>query len=253
MSKGMEWYSWVLFVILAVVLIFSLFTISKESFNFLKGPEAVSLEQAIACSHLRCVEGCLSARKLDTDTFQCSQFCNADWTDTKKSDGKICGDNAKAHPVEAIVASTNGEIVDKSKLTQLTQGIHPIASISYAGNDCSPGVGIFAASIEKDTSLQTSGNCGIGCFEQVLVASNSQTSSEKYYIWTMDQTQANLGQTSFDTVVCSNAPQVPNQLKGCGDLGGICRVTACASNEEQIQGTCPHPSAGSAVCCKSKS
>ena len=69
------------------------------------------LEKAIMCAYYRCTKGCKSTEiaNLFFNTGPGGQqyckenFCHAEWTDTGKSDGKICGSNAMQHPVDLIL------------------------------------------------------------------------------------------------------------------------------------------------------
>lgn len=58
------------------------------------------LEDAIKCSYLRCKEGCYEASRAYYENFNCSKYCEADWTDNGTVYGKICGDRAKIYPVK---------------------------------------------------------------------------------------------------------------------------------------------------------
>ncbi|MDI6798879.1 MAG: hypothetical protein QMD12_02700, partial [Candidatus Aenigmarchaeota archaeon] len=49
-------------------------------------------EEAIACSYYRCVEGCAYQKIKNLLDGDCREkYCNSQWTDNKKPDGKICG------------------------------------------------------------------------------------------------------------------------------------------------------------------
>lgn len=251
MAKGIEWYSFVIFVIALVILLIAIFNLAKQNFAFLQAPEAVALEQAIACSYLRCAEGCASPKIAALDVIQCkTDFCNPEWTDTKKTDGKICDDNAKAHPVTATVASVGGELVQASKFVGLTG--YPIRSDESSDN-CAAGPNSFLAYIDNtkngNTNMYVLGKekCenGIGC-ENVLVGG-----PQEYYVW-METSSFPLAK--YNIIVCSKQP-VP-ALQGCGDVGGICRNTQCLDNEQLVQGNCfQHGGVvdSNQVCCKSSS
>ena len=85
-------------------------------------PEAIVLENAIKCSYYRCVNGCNSddVKKLQYDvgglSFDCLKFCDPAWTNNGKSDGKICDDSAKQHPVIASVGAKGGEKITTNKI-----------------------------------------------------------------------------------------------------------------------------------------
>lgn len=86
-------------------------------------PESIILESAIKCSFYRCVSGCNSDDVKNIKyssgaySFDCSNFCKSEFTDTGSIDGKICDDKSKTNPVVAQVVLSNGEQIYMSNLT----------------------------------------------------------------------------------------------------------------------------------------
>lgn len=72
-------------------------------------PEEKTLIEAMACTYYRCTEGCTSGlvktaiwEDENGDKVSCLEsFCKGEWRD---SDGKICDENSRAHPVEVSVS-----------------------------------------------------------------------------------------------------------------------------------------------------
>jgi len=143
MSKGATETIWIGFVAipLAIILLIlggyflsripkegqSLWDYIKELFittNEITGPRAELLVDAIKCSYYRCDEGCNSqeVRKMsdksyvDENSWNCSDYCKPEWTDTGTINGKICNDNSKYHPV--IVSIKYEGIIERKTIEE---------------------------------------------------------------------------------------------------------------------------------------
>jgi hypothetical protein len=85
-------------------------SIIDQWFGAATSPEEKTLIEAMSCAYYRCTEGCNSGlvktaiwEDENGDKVSCLEsFCKDEWRD---SDGKICDDNAKAHPVEVSVSN----------------------------------------------------------------------------------------------------------------------------------------------------
>ncbi|OGW54475.1 MAG: hypothetical protein A2Y81_11760 [Nitrospirae bacterium RBG_13_43_8] len=74
-------------------------------------PEEKTLIKGMACAYYRCIEGCASGlvktaiwEDDDGNKISCLEsYCKDEWRD---SDGKICDDNSRAHPVEISVSES---------------------------------------------------------------------------------------------------------------------------------------------------
>jgi len=169
--------------------------------NTPNAPDAITLEAAIQCSFYRCTEGCASdnVKKLKNPTggvpFDCSSFCQEDWTDTKKPDGKVCDDNAKAHPVTADVLQTtyNGE-----KLSLSNIGFSPCIGESTSCGSPEKGrpkfIYIETNSVAPNTETKKGCMYSSG-FQSLVVIPGS------YKVWTTSRSF--LGDTGQATYVCS--------------------------------------------------
>ena len=266
MSKGIEWWTFVLFVILLAICIIAVFSLLKQKFNFINATEATVLEQAIACSYWRCAEGCGSPLVHDTETFKCkSDFCNPQWTDTGKPDGKICFDNAKKHPVNVILPTSTelGQVITQDLLVPLLNknGEKNEFFISPSGAKCQDlgGGNIIYIDNNENVVLQTQGKDFLSCapeyqtlksaggpdqcLNQILVSTGT------YYIWTAH----NRFGIALNTIVCSEEPETAVKTIGCGDAGGVCRSNTCYGNEQQISASCvQHGGEANQVCCKTQ-
>jgi len=255
---------------LAFLILIILNVVNKGNAIFPNTPEALELEQAIGCSYWRCVEGCNSpiVRELESETFKCrTEFCKPEFTDTKTPEGKICDENAKAHPVLATVPSGTGlgQVVTKNVLSEMLskKGEDKNIYISPSGDNCKDLGGGNVAYIDNRNVVKTEakdllGGCDVQdvispmaggatlCAEKILVGS-PQTGS--FYIWTGVNI---LGLPVRNTMVCSVEPGNPSGTD-CVSNGGVCRVENCLNNEEQIQGKCPQGRDITKVCCKAKS
>jgi hypothetical protein len=126
---------WILVIAAVVVLCLIFLVIITPNLNILDilsklltgggtppAPEAVVLQYALQCSYYRCVKGCNSdeVKRLKysatENSFDCSEFCKPEFTDTGTADGKVCDDNAKANPVTAEVVASGGEKISLDKL-----------------------------------------------------------------------------------------------------------------------------------------
>jgi len=163
-------------------------------------PDAAVLESAIQCSFYRCTEGCASdnVKKLKNPTggapFDCSSFCNASWTDTGKSDGKICGDNSKNHPVTADVLQTtfNGEKLSLSNVS-FSPCIGESTSCGSPASGRPKFIYVEINSVASNTETKKSCMYSSG-FQSLIVTSGT------YNIWTTSKSF--LGDTGQATYVC---------------------------------------------------
>jgi hypothetical protein len=156
--KGMEgkviWMIVAMVIAIIIALVLSLFVFKGQAWGFssitdmvdewfgMSSPEEKTVIKAMACSYYRCIEGCNSGlvksaiwEDEDGNRISCLEsFCKVEWRD---SDGKICGDNSRAHPVEVSV----GEPVTLSP-GGFFKGIKPVSECTksaggagYLGTD----------------------------------------------------------------------------------------------------------------------
>jgi len=247
-EKGIQWYVFPLGVLILIILSLLLWQawLSAQKVPIL-APDAVVLQQAIACSYFRCSKGCASLEVKDNDMFKCkSQFCNPEWTDTKKPDGKICGSNSKLHPVVVTVSSSGGEKLTATSLEQLGPGEDGLNSLSQSGDNCKSGVFERGVIIDKNASLIT--NTAGTSLTPSAYLSEVLVDQGKYDIWT--ETLFNFGFNSMTTTVCRS--EASSQSAGCGDLGGICYDNSCPASTTPLQGTCAQQGGAAdktKVCC----
>ena len=273
MAETIPWkfaFSIILGLFLLLVALYIVYgVLKKENPIFSTVPEALELEDAISCSYWRCVEGCASPMTRNTENFQCKEFCNPEWTDNGQTNGKICGDSAKEHPVEvSLLASSGlGQVITKNILSQTLnkKGEQNEFFVSPSGKNCQNlgSTNIVYVDNNEDVLLASEGKdvwsgCSLSdqlaitagsfnrCTDKILIAPGT------YYLWS----SGNPYGIGTNVVVCSESQQTSQTTTvttDCATNGGTCRAVTCASNEEQTQGNCPRPSAGSAVCCKAKS
>jgi len=161
-------------------------------------PDALVLENAIECSYYRCANGCNSnqVKKVKYSasgvSFDCSDFCKQEWTDTKTIDGKICDGNSKNHPVTADVLTTKGEKLSKDKVD--------FAACFIEVDTCGTGftipkyVVVGKSSVKKDT--ETTMTCAVDPQLSVSGFSAAIINPDSYKIWTVNNFLVG-GQTTY--------------------------------------------------------
>jgi hypothetical protein len=255
----------VLLVITLVIVTIALFNLSNNPIPF-KVPEAVVLEQAIACSYWRCVEGCRSTHIQDTPLLACrTDFCSASYTDTKTIDGKICDDNSKAHPVVADTAGSDlGQSVYQNVLIQLTSSkvVKNRFYVDPSGDNCAdlgapPVHGVsYVAYFDNQKVIQPVSHSSF-CFSLNIFGGPNWCYDEieiqygNYYVWTTLNPSGGV-----NTIACSTSPATATTTTttiGCGDAGGVCYPENCPTGMQELQGTCPQGRDTSRLCCKAAS
>jgi hypothetical protein len=165
-------------------------------------PEAVVLQKAIQCSYYRCIYGCSSDQVKQVQysfggvSFDCSQFCKPEYTDTKTADGKVCDDNSKNNPVTAEVVSSNGEKISIDKL-----GFSPcMVESDTCGGQSGGAPFIFVQKSAITENTETTIQCGTQLKPVQNTAFNTAVMNQgKYQIWTT----SGQGWSGDLTYVCS--------------------------------------------------
>jgi len=260
----------VLFVLVAAVMTYWLIQQGLLATNsFLnQAPESQLLDAAISCSYWRCVSGCESPQTRDGDIFQCrSNFCNASWTDTGKSDGKICGDSAKAHPVTVNIPLSAGlsQVVSKNTISQTlsSKDNNQEFYISPTDSSCSDlGFGNVVYFDNRSVLLTSTlntwpsnfvGGCDVN--SQLaktfggadLCSQKIQINAGDYYVWTAP----NRFGLALNTIVCTTSYQETQGVKGCGDVGGVCYPNSCPTGTHSMKGFCNQQNGANYACCSS--
>lgn len=215
----------ILVLVLGTLAIYALYT-EVQTGIFANIPESKLVEEAIACSHLRCSAGCASPKIQQVSNipqeFNCRDFCNAAWTDTGKIDGKICDASAIAHPVQVTLATTGtgafGEWVGKVPLAQFTQGSYAISYLGVSDDNCKESLGRYISAVpeqivyidnsvtgyqnETDSGCMAAQNTRFSdCYSKILLLPNT------YYIWT-DSSGIFGALEAYHTILCKTAPEV---------------------------------------------
>lgn len=149
-------------------------------------PEAVMLQKALECSYYRCFKGCDSneIKKLKYSSeglfFDCLEFCKQEFTDTGETDGKVCDENAKEHPVTVEVTSSGGEKISSENLKFFT--CMQETNTCDTGKDLPNFLYVDKSALKENT--QTSVSCSWPGSVRIQGFSAAIISEGAYKIWT---------------------------------------------------------------------
>jgi hypothetical protein len=159
--------------------------------------EATSLEAAIKCSYLRCLDGC-GKESIKNLQISSTKNCDTDYCVPYQKDGKVCGDDAKTNPVKVTLA--NNQVISREKLKTAATG--DLGACMVKSDSCNAQFAMKGwVNIQKEVIVEKQWektNCPyirtqVEGFDKVVV------SAEKYEVWTTPGAGL-LG--GFTTVVC---------------------------------------------------
>ena len=141
-------------------------------------PTKNPLPEAIRCSYYRCTDGCDAVENIMITTREERVNCRAQFCDPyKDGDGKVCDDNARAHPV--VVETDTDLPIAEDKLEFADCLMKEVSYESVSAGDMTVVIVDLNDVIEEEESGICRGLHLIGGnYKELKVKKN------KYYIWT---------------------------------------------------------------------
>ncbi|PIX51079.1 MAG: hypothetical protein COZ52_00760 [Candidatus Aenigmarchaeota archaeon CG_4_8_14_3_um_filter_37_24] len=212
--------------------------------------ESTNIQKAIDCSYYRCKEGCGSSKIEDLtwgddDGVEKScktDFCKQEWTDTKKEDGKICGDDAKMNPIniklENPINLKKDDILNKVRDEEGKE-----ANLEFSNEECEHssllGGGQLWLFISRE--LLEDGKEGTSCEKCGFLGSDycsCNLNNDEYFIYSENLPAIGGGKTFPGTTICHkkqlefNSPFIGEMKQMISDL---CSLPIGASFGRTIQ------------------